>query len=129
MRAFAITMFIMMFFLGLGIMNNTQVFATQTITPDVTTHINQTYQNFNTSVETTTAGEDIYGFKTTWSFIRTSWNTLKDFFTYSLFFYPYMTKELSIPSFIATPIQMFIYIIYIITFLEFTSGRKVDIYG
>lgn len=126
MRAFTITMFLMSFYLALSILTTTNTFSTTTLTPNVASTINQTYHLTNTTITTTSGGLDTYGFFTTWKYLSFAWQTLTNFFTYIIFFYNFMTTELLIPPFIALPIQMLIYIIYILTFFELVTGRVIE---
>lgn len=126
MRVWTITLFLMSFYLALSLLTTTGLFHTMLSNPNVVRTINSTYTTLNISLNETSGGIDTYGFFTTWKYIGLGWNTLTNFISFALNFYPFMVYELSIPSFIAIIIQILIYVIYIMTFFEFVTGKSLE---
>ena len=126
MRAFTITLFLMMFFLSLSVFNQAGIFTSQVEAPDVASHINSTYSGMNASVSSVGGGADTFGFLTLWSYVQAFWNIVKDFFGYVLFIYPFLTNELGAPQVVASAVQSVVYLLYMITFFEFVTQRRLE---
>jgi len=126
MRATHITIFLMMFYMSISLLQSINLFTTTTlITPKVAEDINTTYQNLNTTVETVGSGTDVFGFLTFWHYLKIFWNTFFTFIKYALFLAPMLINEFQVPITIAWTLQLIIYIIYVITFFEIITSKTI----
>ena len=129
MKAMTISLFVLMFCLSMSILGNVPMFgmASNTLAAQQYTGINQTIQNGMQGVQQnnlTLANDDVFGFRTLWAFKNVFFSIIGQFLSYAITIVPLMTS-VGIPIFIAIPVQLIIYIIYISAIIEFIVNKQV----
>lgn len=129
MKAMTISLFILMFCLSMSILGNVPMFAMagNTLAAQQYTGINQTIHNGMAGVQQnnlTLANDDVFGFRTLWAFKNVFFSIIGQFLSYAITIVPLMVS-IGIPSFIAIPVQLIIYVIYIAAIIEFIINKQV----
>jgi len=70
------------------------------------------------------ANDDVFGFKTLWSFKTYFFRVLSSFFSYALNLIPLLIS-LGVPNVFAVTIQVIIYVVYIASIVEFVINKRV----
>jgi len=130
MKATHISLFLLFLYVSISIVNSSGVYNSEIFVGSnpaynsITSDFQEVYNQTNGSAYKDISADD-YGFRTSWNYFTNLWGKLKNFFSLSLNFGGFLNSTFHAPTWLTIPLNIIIYVIYMLSVLEIFAGKKV----